>query len=177
MNFKDFFILTENIQVDFDKAFELFKAQYEKATGVSWTREKFFDRAQGWEFYGDDNGFVAVRPQKSGFYKLVGAAGSNKSKFKGFSELLKEHKPVWGMVTDEIKNLLIKMGFRGPNMIERMIIKKKIQGQVLGDAQIEGYTADGGVIIKYHDVGTMVKYFVGSPEYWKKVYSMKNLFK
>lgn len=175
MNFKDFFILTENIQIDLDKAFELFKAQYDKSTGTSWTKDKFLDRAQGWTFYGDDNGFVAVRQQKSGFVKLVGAAGSNKSKFKGFSELISQHLPVWGLVSKDIEGLLLKMGFRGPNMLERMIIKKKMNTTVLGDAEILGFTNDNGVIIKYPDVGTINKYFVGSPEYWKKVYSLKNL--
>lgn len=175
MNFKDFFILHENVQVDLDNAFELFKAQYEKSTGVSWTKEKFMSRSQGWIFYGDQNGFIAVRPQKSGFYKLVGTAGSGKSKLKGLNDLIAEHHPVWGLVTKDIADLLLKKGFRSPNMIERMIIKKKIATNVFGDAEITGFTNDGGVIIKTPDTGTHTKYFVGSPEYWKKVYSLKNL--
>ena len=62
-----------------------------------------------------------------------------------------------------------------PNFMEKILLKKLLSTNVLGDAQLQGYAPDGGVIINYPDVGTVTKYFVGSPSYWKKLYSMKAL--
>lgn len=168
-------LVTESTQIDLDQAYDLFSAEYEASTGVSWSRDKFMSRARNWTFYGDEKGYVAVRNQNSGFVKLVGAAGNNKSKYKGFQQLIASGQPVWGMVDDTIKGLLLKLGFKMPNFMEKILLKKLLSTNVLGDAQLQGYAPDGGVIINYPDVGTVTKYFVGSPSYWKKLYSMKAL--
>ena len=177
MNFTDLFKLyLEDIQIDLDRAYELFQQEYMTSTGQSWSKDKFLSRARNWEFYGDDNGFISLRPQQSGFYKLVGSAGSDRSKYKGFKDAIAKGLPLWGMVSLEIKNLLIKLGFKAPNFIERQLLMKLIDTNVLGDAKFIEFTKDGGCILDYPDIGRVTKYFVGSPQYWKKIYSMKNLW-
>ena len=158
--------------IDMNRAYEIFVQEYLQSTGKTWAKDKFLQRAQNWDFYGDANGFITVRPQQSGFVKLVGAAGSDKSKYKGFKELVAKHLPVWGMVDDKILGLLQKLGFRGPNMIELILFKKFMtpekMASVLGSASIDKIEGSK-VTLTYPDVGTVVKYFVASPEYWKKI--------
>ncbi len=72
------------------KLFGMFEESYRKETGQAWSQPKFESRAQNWHFYGDEDGFVAVRPQRSGMKKLVGVAGSPKSIIKGVDQLQQE---------------------------------------------------------------------------------------
>jgi hypothetical protein len=167
----------ESFNIDLDHAYDLFQQEYNNATGQSWSKEKFLNRAHNWQFYGDEQGFIAVRPQQSGFCKLVGSAGNNKSKYKGFKEALSQGLPLWGMVSKDIVGLLLKLGFKAPNFIERKMLEKMLSKQVLGDAEIIEHTKDGGVTLRYSDIGVVTKYFVGSPAYWKKLYSLKHLLK
>ena len=171
-SFKTFFESMNPDNIDLNKAYEIFNREYLESTGKSWSKDKFLGRARNWTFYGDENGYVAVRPQRSGFVKLVGAAGSDKSKFKGFKELISENSPVWGMVDDRIASLLTKLGFRGPNKIEMLIFNKLIKSDqfkdVLGGAEILNIKGSA-VTLKYPDVGTVTKYFMGSPTYWSKL--------
>ena len=168
---------TEEVSLDLDAAFDVFEKEYIAATGKAWDKGKFMSRASNWTFYGDQNGYIAIRPQNSGFYKLVATAGSMKSKYKGFLEVLQLHIPLWGVVTKDIKDMLVKKGFKTPNKLEQILLKKMITSKVLGDAEILGYAPDGAVRLRYPDMGDMEKYLVGSPEYWKKLYSMKSAMK
>ena len=159
-----------------DRIFEIFEKEYLASTGHSWNKHKFMSRAADWNFYGNTNGFVTIRKQNSGFVKLVGAAGAMKSKYLGFKKIKDLNYPLWGLVSKDIAQLLIKMGgYRSPNMIEMMLLKANISKAVLGDASIKEYTKDGGIVINYPDVGVVTKYFVGSDAYYKKLYSMKHL--
>jgi hypothetical protein len=171
-SFKTFFESMNSNDIDLNKAYDIFNKEYMKSTGKSWSKDKFMGRARSWTFYGDENGYIAVRPQRSGFIKLVGAAGSDKSKFKGFKELIAENTPVWGMVDDKISTLLTKLGFRGPNMIERIVFNKLIQSDqfkgVLGGAEIIDIKGSA-VTLRYPDIGVVTKYFMGSPSYWSKL--------
>jgi hypothetical protein len=171
-SFKTFFESMNPDNIDLNKAYDIFNKEYLESTGKSWSKDKFLGRARNWTFYGDENGYVAIRPQRSGFVKLVGAAGSDKSKFKGFKELISENSPVWGMVDDRIASLLTKLGFRGPNKIEMLIFNKLIKSDqfkdVLGGAEILNIEGSA-VTLKYPDVGTVTKYFMGSPTYWSKL--------
>ena len=184
ITFKESFEFVENYNLlldsftpepyDMDRIYELFNQEYIQSTGKSWTKDKFLNRAKGWEFWGDENGFVATRRQQSGFIKLVGAAGSNKSKYKGFKELINKNLPVWGLVDATISNLLEKLNYRGPNMIERVVLNQLLKSgkmqSVLGDAKIEKLEGDK-LTLTYPDIGTVEKYFMGSPEYWKHIKS------
>lgn len=163
--------ITQGIKLDMNRAYDVFRKEYEESTGQSWTREKFMQRSQNWQFFGDENGFVAVRPQKSGFIKLVGMAGDNKSKLRAIQQLQEQKLPVWGMVSKDIKDIAVRRGMREPNMIERTVIKQALNSVALGDAEIIGYTSDNGVRLRYPDVGEVVKYMIGSPEYYQKLRS------
>ena len=172
LSFKLFWESFKSVDIDMDRAYEIFNQEYIQITGKSWDINKFLRRAQNWDFYGDVNGFITVRKQNSGFVKLVGAAGSDKSKYKGFKELATKNLPVWGMVDDKIFGLLSKMGYRGPNKIESFMFKKFMtperMGSVLGGATIESIEGNK-VVLTYPDIGTVTKYYIASPEYWKKV--------
>lgn len=161
----------KGIDIDFVKAYDVFRQEYEQSTGQSWSMEKFMQRARNWEFFGDENGFVAVRPQRSGFVKLVGMAGDNKSKLRAIQQIKEQGLPVWGMVSKDIKDMAVKRGMREPNMIERTLLKQALNSAALGDAEILGYTPDNGVRLRYPDIGEVTKYMVGSPEYYKKLRS------
>lgn len=172
ISFKLFWESFKSSDIDMDRAYEIFAQEYLQSTGQTWSKEKFLQRSQNWDFYGDANGFITTRTQNSGFVKLVGAAGSDKSKYKGFKELASKKLPVWGMVDAKITGLLSKLGYRGPNMLELMIFKKMMTPEkmqaVLGGATIDSVEGNK-VVLTYPDVGTVTKYFIASPEYWKKV--------
>jgi 8-oxo-dGTP pyrophosphatase MutT (NUDIX family) len=164
-------LFTESVDMDLDKAYLVFKKEYEQKTGKSWDKDHFKSRAANWEFYGDDNGYIALRPQHSGFYKLVASAGSNKSKLKAFLEIKSKSLPVWGLVTKDIASMLMKLGYKQPNFLERKILMSKIPKSVLGNSEIVETLSDGGIVINQSGgIGNTVKYFIGSPEYWKKTY-------
>jgi ribosomal protein S18 acetylase RimI-like enzyme len=161
----------QGIKLDMTKAYDVFRQEYEESTGQSWSQDKFMQRARNWQFFGDENGFVAVRPQRSGFVKLVGMAGDNKSKLRGIQQIQQQGLPIWGMVSKEIKDMAVKRGMREPNMIERTVLKQALNSAALGDAEILGYTSDNGVRLRYPDIGEVVKYMIGSPEYYQKLRS------
>ncbi|CAB4186645.1 NAT_SF domain containing protein [uncultured Caudovirales phage] len=161
----------QGIKLDMTKAYDVFRQEYEQSTGQSWSMDKFMQRASNWQFFGDENGFVAVRPQRSGFVKLVGMAGDNKSKLRGIQQIQQMGLPVWGMVSKDIKDIAVKRGMREPNMIERTLLKQALNSAALGDAEILGYTSDNGVRLRYPDIGEVTKYMIGSPEYYQKLRS------
>ncbi len=151
---------------DTERRYELFKASYEKATGSAWDFDKFKERSQNWEFYGDYNGYIAVRPQASGFYKLVGSAGDIKSIMRGLNELIKENKPVWGMMTADMVNVLVKRyNFKTPPRVIFRHLFKMIAPSTFGGAKVE-LEKDGGVVFNYEDTGESKKYFVANKEYY-----------
>jgi hypothetical protein len=148
--------------------FNIFTQSYVKATGSSWDENKFYSRANQWLFFGDPTGFVTVRPQQSGYYKLTGVAGNIKSIMKALQELTATHYPIWGMLTQELANILTKRyGFRMPNRVESFIIGKLISNNVFGNVEHKR-NPDGSITFNYADVGESTKVFVGNREYYKK---------
>ena len=173
VTFKKYLMLKESlVQIPLDTAYEIFKAEYDKSTGASWSYEKFMGRARNWEFYGDDKGYVAIRRQRSGLVKLVGMAGDNRSKLKGINDLISMNMPLWGMVSKDIKDIAVRRGMREPNFLERQVLKRSIPPEVLGGAEILEYQKDGGIKLQYPDVGVVVKYLVGTPQYYAKLRTM-----
>jgi hypothetical protein len=175
LSFRNYiFIKEDKVEIPLERAYELFKAEYEKSTGQSWTYEKFLKRAGNWEFYGDMDGFVAIRKQNSGFVKFVGMAGSMKSKYKGFKEVVALGLPLWAMVTNEIADMCKKTGMRSPNALEMFAIKKALLNNpaIMGDAKVLNYLKNGGVEIQYPDIGRTIKYFVATPAYYTKARKM-----
>jgi hypothetical protein len=157
-----------------DEIFKIFKDSYEQSIGVSWTKDKFLSRAYNWELYGDENGFVAVRPQKSGMLKLVGVAGNNKSIYKGMQELLATKKPIWGMVSKEISDIMHKLKFITPPTFVIKLLLPMIPKNVFGNVD---YTLnkDGSITLDYEDVGKATKFFVATKEYYKYLLTNKSI--
>ena len=173
VTFKKYLMLKESlVQIPLDSAYEIFKNEYDKSTGKSWTYDKFMGRARNWEFYGDEKGYVAIRRQRSGLVKLVGMAGDNRSKLKGINDLISMKMPLWGMVSKDIKDIAVRRGMREPNFLERQVLKRSIPPEVLGGAEILEYQRDGGIKLQYPDVGVVVKFLVGTPEYYAKLREM-----
>jgi len=149
-----------------------FKNTYDKATGVSWDKDKFFRKALDWRFYGDEAGYISVREQKSGMLKLTGMSGSMKGIYKGMLELKQESAPVWGMVAINIAQMAKKAGFLvpPPELIKNNI--QRIPPEVFGGAKILNIQDDGGVIFQYADVGIVTKYLICNQAYMGLLGSM-----
>jgi hypothetical protein len=152
-----------------NKLFDQFQASYKKETGSSWERPKFDNRAQNWEFHGDTDGFIAVRPQQSGMKKMVGVAGDPRSIIKGVDSLQAEGGPIWGAVSSPLAAMAKKRGmivphlhFGGPTLIKAIIptVPDKVFGGVRPQVQ-----KDGGLVMDYPDVGKTTKYLVMNKEY------------
>lgn len=167
------FRLTDTNQ---DNLYTKFKDTYEKSTGASWTRDKFLSRARHWEFYGSEDGFVSLRPQRSGFYKLVGMAGSPQGILAGMGELQASHQPVWGAVSETLSRVAKRKGMIVPHTVPGGVmvlraIMKSIPASVFGGADIE-ISKNGSVQMEYDDVGKAEKYFVCNKEYLMKLSKM-----
>jgi hypothetical protein len=163
----DFGSMTDEEQ---SRVFDVFKKSYEASTGVSWDINKFKSRASNWVFFGDESGYVAVRPQASGLYKLVGVAGNPKGILSGLNELLSTGRPIWGMVSKDIQGMAIKKGFKTPPDMVMRVLLKFIPKSVFGGVDFE-LNSDGSVTMKYSDVGDAKKYFIGNEAYFKKLKS------
>ena len=148
-----------------NKLYSLYKDSYEKNVGTAWSPDSFFDRAYDWEFFGDENGYVSVRVQDSGLYKLAVVAGSPKSILKGMHELMSLNEPTWGMVSKDLLPMLKKLGFKSPNSFIFNTISKMIPKSVFGDTEFN-INSDNSITFKYGDVGTATKYFVGNQKYY-----------
>jgi hypothetical protein len=159
-------LLYENQDIDLNRAYELFKASYTKSTGIAWSKEKFLSRASNWEFYGDYNGYVAVRVQRGGFVKLVGVGGSPRSIMKGMSEL--GGKPIWGLISKDMVGMAGRYGLKSPPAFVIKLLMKVIPASVWGDVPTS-INNDGSVTLSYNDVGDATKFFVASSEYYDKL--------
>ena len=151
-----------------DHIYNIFKASYEKSTSVSWDKNKFDNKANGWLFFGDkENGFITVRKQNSGIYKLTGAAGTLMSIGSGLSEIINMNVPIWGMMDDKLANMLSKKyGFIRPaKWLTKMLIKL-IPSSIFGNTNFD-INDDGSITLHYSDVGDAKKYFVANKEYYK----------
>jgi len=160
--------------VDLNKAYDMFADSYQKATGKAWEKSKFLDRANGWRFYGDDAGYIAVRPQRSGLYKLVGIAGDDtnptakgRSLIKAFKDLMSENKPTWGMVANDLKGMAERMGLKSPAPFFTKQLVKYIPKEMFGGAELKGVLPDGGIQLEYSDIGSATKYFIANDAYFQ----------
>lgn len=158
---------------DIDKVYEIFRDSYMKETGQSWSKEKFISRARNWTFYGSEDGFVAVRIQRSGMKKLVGVAGNAKAVGAALQELISDGGPIWGAVSDRLARGAKRYGFIAPHtIIGGPTVIRALVG-IIPPAVFGGYTPvvtkDGGLSIDYDDVGSTVKYMIGNKEYFKQL--------
>ena len=145
---------------------------HEAETGAAWSKEKFLSRARGWTFYGDANGFVTVRQQRSGMKKLVGVAGDPRSIIKGLSELQQTGGAIWGAVSAALVPMAVKRGLiaphrypGGPLLIRTLLAM--VPASVFGGETPE-VRSDGGLVFHYGDVGPATKYLVGNKAYFRQ---------
>jgi len=162
------FTLSQLDEEGIDNLYNTFKTAYESTTGSSWDKDKFLGRARNWVFYGNSEGFVAVRPQNSGYMKLVGVAGSLKSILEGLNSLILSNLPVWGMVSKDIQKMLNKKGFKTPNLIVMNILLRMIPKSVFGGVDYK-VNLDGSLTLNYEDTGAATKYFVANDEYYSQL--------
>lgn len=165
-------------EIDAEKAYEIFKSSYEKATGEAFDKQTFLNRASNWKFYGDENGFITVRDQRSGRVKLTGMAGDLRSILEGLKDLMKDtdEKPVWGLVTKDIASMAKKKGLMSPPGWVIKHVVKLLPSSVLGGANIQEITDDGGLVVQHPKLkGTAVKYLVGNKAYYKSLLSLPDI--
>ena len=161
-------------EIDPDKTYEDFKKSYEKATGESQSRSWFDSRAKNWHFYGDEDGYITVLPQRSGLYKLTGVSGNEekplskaKSIKKALDELLSTGKPIWGAVSGDIKSLLERNGFVSPPSFVLKQLIRYIPSSMFGGATIKSINDDGSFVLDYPGLKqNAVKYYVANKEYY-----------
>jgi len=160
-------------EVDLDRAYDMFADSYQKATGKAWEKSKFLNRSGNWHFFGDEYGYIAVRPQRSGLYKLVGIAGDDtnptqkgKSLIKGFRDLMAEGKPTWGMVSQDLKGMAERMGMKSPPPMFTKQFMKYIPSEIFGGAEIKNILPDGGIEFVYQDIGATTKYLIANDAYF-----------
>jgi hypothetical protein len=143
-----------------ERRYELFKQSYEKATQTSWTYEKFKERSKYWEFYGDHNGYISLRLQRSGLYKFTSVAGSLTSISKGLEDIQKKGLPVWGAVSPKIAEVMVKRyGYSKPNLFLLKILYKIFKKSSGTDVETE-LNNDGTITVNYDDVGTVTKVII-----------------
>ena len=156
-----------------DDYYETFKKSYDSSTGHSWSKDKFIQRAANWIFFGDSSGFVTVRKQNSGYYKITGSAGNPKSILKGLDELISENKPTWTAATENIANMLKKKGFIvAKGFLYYPFIKlliESIPSYVFGDS-IEEVKGNSAVVFNI-DGHLHEKYFCCNKQYLKELLS------
>ena len=155
------------------KVYDVFRASYERETGAAWGEGKFLSRARGWDFHGDERGFVAVRRQRSGMKKLVGAAGDPRRVSAAVRELAAGGGPVWGAVSERLARAGKRYGFIAPHTVPGgpMAIRarmSRVPPEVFGGA-VPDVRRDGGIKLAYEDTGEAVKYLIGNKDYFARV--------
>ena len=173
-----------------DKAWQLFEKSYTKAyeTEVAkaakegrepnvvkpWDRGHFESRARSWSFYGDDNGYVTARFQQNkenpddSMFKLVGTAGSPKSQLKGFIELQKSGKAIWGVVTENIKDMAVRFGFITPSAESMKILRDFIPEGAKASEMISGINDDGSIQVNMPNSDQVItKFYIANDLYYK----------
>lgn len=165
------FILDDD---NIDHIYDVFADSYLKSTGTTWSKEQFIRRARQWDFYGDENGYIAVRSQRSGYVKLVGVAGAPRSILKGLHEIQQLNLPLWGAVSAPIALMAKKQGFIYPSSIPggKLIIRaifNMIDPSVFGG--MVDITNDGQISIDTKDFGTVEKEIIFNKTYLRKLIS------
>lgn len=150
-----------------EKLFNEFEKSYIKSTGASWDKNHFLSRAYNWTFFGDENGGIAVRKQRSGLYKLVASYGSPKKIMNAFKEMQSEigNKPIWGAMTLNLANMLERLSNKEFKIAPKLFVKTIIPKikHIFGDVVLD-IKKDGAILIDT-PAGKMEKYFIYNKAY------------
>lgn len=161
-----------------EKIYNVYKDEYEKSIGQSWSFDDFSRASSNWTFFGDESGFVSVRFQNSGMVKFTGAAGNSLSKLRGMKEIIALNKPTWGVMTKELAEMSKKIGFLVPPGLLVKMIAPFIPKEVMGSGHITSVQWDGGLVIDDPRIGkTMVKYLIGNKQYFQELLKNKDTLK
>lgn len=155
-------------QIDKEKTYNMFTTNYMKTTGQAWDRDTFMYKSQDYLFFGDDEGYLMVRPQQGNIYKLVGSAGNFRSVVKGIKELLALNKPVWGMVSKELVAPAQRYGFiNPPSWFIKLLFTQIPIKKFAGSATDVKLNSDGSITVKYPGFSKdAIKYFIANKEYF-----------
>lgn len=169
---EELFLFKNLNQNEKDHIFNMFRNSYTKSTGASWDKEKFYNKADSYLFFGNkDNGFVTVKPNSDGTLKLTTASGNLNDIFSGMSELISTNKPIWGLLSNKISLILIKKyGFiLPPKNVSNFLINN-----VIKPSSEFKFNDDGSLTLNYNDIGLSNKVFVGNKNFFKFLLSKIN---
>lgn len=149
---------------------DLVKADRAKVKSKSW----FEKRYPLWTFFGNAQGYIAVRKQNSGAARINLIAGDKNIVLMAFVELLRKKWPLWTTVDDQVAKLLQnpKIGFiqLNPTLVS-MLIGENYYSQspliphfIMGDDKIED-NRNGSITINDSELGKLVKYFLVNKEW------------
>ena len=166
--------ILSHVDITPERAYELFTASYKAKLGASWSKDKFMSRIANWELFGNHDGFIAVRRQRGGMFKLVGCAGSLQGIVNGLLELISEHHevPIWGMMDRKLVDKIKKLDFIEPPVTLIKMLIPLIPKSVFGGVDYTINPATGGVTLHYEDVGPAEKFFVCNKAYCNEMVNL-----
>lgn len=156
---------------DADKLFQGFYDAYMTSVGASWDRDTFNWKAAGWTFFGEVEGGVALRHQKSGLWKLNASYGMPIKVMRGLQEMMSKigNEPIWGAMTDSLCKMLeraTKGEFKRPNQLLVRILFPYLKKAMGADA---GNVTNKGSIIVDTPAGKMEKFFIANKAYYQEL--------
>ena len=155
-----------------EELYQAFAASYIKATGATWDKSKFQMTASGWTFFGDLDGGIAVRKQRSGMLKLNACYGNFGGIMKAYREMDASEggTPIWGVMTEDLCDALEKISrkkFRQPPSLFVATIIPHIK-HIFG-AEIKDVKKNGDIMVDT-PAGVMAKRFIANQAYFDKTY-------
>jgi hypothetical protein len=149
---------------------DLVKADKTKVKSKDW----FEKRYPLWTFFGNAQGYVAVRKQNSGAVRINLIAGDKNIVLRAFIELLTKGWPLWSTVDSEVAKLLQnpKVGFikLSPRLVTMLYGENTysesplIPHMVMGDDKIDD-NGDGSLTIQDRELGALTKYILVNKEW------------
>lgn len=158
---------------------DLVKADKTKIKSKEW----FEKRYPLWTFFGNAQGYVAVRKQGSGAVRINLIAGDRNIVLRAFIELLSQGWPLWTTVDDQVAILLKnpKIGFiqLSPKLVSMLFNEKYytqsplIPHMVMGDDKIED-NGDGSLTINDRELGALKKYILVNTKWLNHTLKLAN---
>lgn len=148
---------------DLQAAHELFRRSYEEATGAAFSYDQFVSRARNWTFIGNEKGYVAVREQDGGLLKLVGSAGDKRLVFRAMQSLIEGDAPVWGAVTEDLKDMSSRIGMYSLSTPETASLIKGLS-RFMRSLPIQSVNDDGSITVNTPS-GAQNKFLIGNKAY------------
>lgn len=156
-----------------DNLYDAFADAYMKSIGSTWDRSEFDWKAEGWTFFGDVTGGIALRKQRSGMWKLNASYGNPMKVMRALkTELIPAigDQPVWGAMTEDICDMLERATKNEKNGKFKRVPKAvaKVMAPHLLKVFGTGISAnpDGSLSAKAPDGSTITKWFIANKVYY-----------